>query len=168
MNNLTKFDEFKNKRTGKKLNEGVVKLGNEYIISDIEVPVSLVNAFVKKVKDEANLDLRSSFSDQDIAYRVTKYCIDNFLQIDNLPVSIITGESDDAAQAQPQSQTQPQTQTQTDTQSQTQTQTQPTDTQTDTQTQTQTQTQPVQGTPTQPAQPNVQKTASEISPEENK
>ena len=92
MENLTKFEQFKNKKNGTKLNEGVVKIGNSYVVSDIEVPASLVNSYIKKVKDETGKNLREMFSDQDVVFRIIKYCVDNYLQIDNLPASIVTGE----------------------------------------------------------------------------
>lgn len=112
MENLTKFEEFKNKKHGSKLNEGVIKIGNDYVVSDIEVPASLVNSYIKKVKDETSKNLREMWSDQDIVHRLVKYCIENHLQIDNLPSSIVLGgeasEEIEVQETQPEAPIQPQ------------------------------------------------------------
>lgn len=118
MENLTGFNNFKDKKHGSKLNEGVIKIGNAYVLSDIEVPVSLVNAYIKKVKDETQRNLREMMSDSDVAYRLLKYCVENNMIIDNLPSSIVLGEEagnvevtdDMGGQIQASGQTQPQTQ----------------------------------------------------------
>jgi hypothetical protein len=132
MENLTGFNSFKDKKHGSKLNEGVVKIGNAYVVSDVEIPVSLVNAFIKKVKDESGRNLREIFSDNDVAYRLLKYCVENNMIIDNLPSSIVLGDGtgnvevtdDMGGQVQQSGQT-PQTQAQAQAQPQTQTQAQP-------------------------------------------
>ena len=145
MENLTKFDDFKNKKHGSKLNEGVIKIGNEYVLSDVQIPVSLVNSYIKKIKDESGKNLREMMSDQDVAYRLVKYVIENYLQIDNLPSNVVLGDdasanievNDTESQVPPQGVQGQETQTQTQIQD-TQTQTQDTQTQTqDTQTQSQ-------------------------------
>lgn len=120
MENLTQFKDFKNKKQGAKLNntinEGVIKIGNEFILSDIALPVSLVNSYIKKVKDSTGKNVREMLSDQDVAARVLKYVVENFAQIDNLPESIILGEPENAEEVQvQQTQGQP-AQTQTPTQ----------------------------------------------------
>jgi hypothetical protein len=129
MENLTGFNNFRDKKHGSKLNEGVIKIGNAYVLSDIEVPVSLVNAYIKKVKDETQRNLREMMSDSDVAYRLLKYCVENNMLIDNLPSSIVLGEeagnvevtdnmggqiqaSGQTPQTQPAAQTQPVAQTQ--------------------------------------------------------
>jgi len=129
MENLTKFDDFKNKKHGSRLNEGVIKIGNEYVVSDIQVPVSLVNSYIKKIKDETGKNVRDFMSDYDVAFRLVNYSIENHLQIDNLPASVVMGDAapesievtDTPAQqnAQPQAQAQdvqaqPKEETQTD------------------------------------------------------
>lgn len=125
MNNLTEFNKFRNKKDGSKLNEGVIKIGNDYIISDIELPASLVNSYIKKVKDERGKDLREMMADQDVAMRLVKYAMENFMQIDNMPTSIVLGEEEEDIDVQDtQAQTQPQTQTQGQPQGQPQPQTQ--------------------------------------------
>lgn len=67
--------------------------------SRVEVPVTLINNFVKKVQAETGEDLRKKWSEQELAEEITKYVITSFMNIENLPVSLITGE-----QAQPQAQ----------------------------------------------------------------
>lgn len=136
MENLTNFDDFKNKKHGSKLNEGVIKIGNEYVLSDVQIPVSLVNSYIKKIKDESGKNLREMMSDQDVAYRLVKYVIENYLQIDNLPSNVVLGDdasasievNDTESQIPPQGVQGQETQTQTQIQD-TQTQTQDTQTQ---------------------------------------
>ena len=67
--------------------------------SRVEVPVTLINNFVKKVQSETGEDLRKKWSEQELAEEITKYVITSFMNIENLPTSLITGE-----QAQPQAQ----------------------------------------------------------------
>lgn len=147
MENLTNFDSFKNKKHGSKVNEGVIKIGNDYIVSDIQIPVSLVNSYIKKIKDETGKNLREMLSDSDVAHRLVAYCIGNYLQIDNLPANIIIGDESSAAVEVQETPAETQTQTQTQPQSQAPAETQP---------QSQSPA-PAQGEATQ-----VQKTAQEI------
>ena len=149
MENLTKFDDFKNKKQGNKLNEGVIKIGGDYILSDIAVPVSLVNSYVKKIKDETGKNVREMMSDLDVAYRLGKYCMENYMEIENLPASILLGESDtngglEVQETQPAQETPAQESPAQETPAQ--------------------ETQPVQETPAQqtPAQPNAEQAAQNI------
>jgi hypothetical protein len=130
--NLTNFNDFQNKRKGineskiveeTKVNEGFLKDDVMVVMMKIDIPVSLLKAFATKVKSETGQDIHSQWSDSLLSDEIAKYVFSNFMNIENLPVSIITGEKTGAqaqgvgqaqAQIQPQAQIQaPQGQSQT-------------------------------------------------------
>lgn len=110
---LKEFEKF---RTNKDLNESaIMKIDDVYKVKAvIDVPQSLINALIRKVKDESEKNAREFWSDIDIANEVVKYISTNFMNIENLPASILMGETDLAAQpaatAQPVAQAQPEAQ----------------------------------------------------------
>jgi len=107
MDFIKDFDKFK---TSKNLNESVMKIDDVYKVKAvIDVPQSLINAIVRKVKDESEKNAREFWSDIDIAQEIVKYLTTNFMNIENLPASILMGETEVSAQpvAQPQAQAQP-------------------------------------------------------------
>lgn len=100
----------------------------------IEVPVSLINAFVSKAKKEFNVNVRENYSDVDIVDMVINYVINTFVNIESLPVNTILGldqkenteltttvQDDVQTQVQPDSQTELTTTVQDDVQTQVQT-----------------------------------------------
>lgn len=113
---LKEFEKF---RTNKDLNESaIMKIDDVYKVKAvIDVPQSLINALIRKVKDESEKNAREFWSDIDIANEVVKYISTNFMNIENLPASILMGETDLAAQpaataqpTQPVAQAQPEAQ----------------------------------------------------------
>lgn len=130
--NITPFGKFKNIKTGEKpVKEMVEPINDMYRVSlDVDVPKSLINAYIKKVKDETNKDLRQSKSEMQLAERIVQYVNENFVVIENLPVEMVASVDQKAVQSQVQPQTQiqeepqvqPQTQTQEEPQVQPQTQ----------------------------------------------
>jgi len=107
--NLTNFNEFQNKR--KSINEQKVNEG--FLVDDVmrvpmmvDVPVSLLKAFATKVKNETTQDIHNQWSDSLLSDEIAKYVIANFMNIENLPVSIITGEKAQGKKGQGQSQAQ--------------------------------------------------------------
>ena len=119
MENVYNLRDFRNKKDGKPITESVViKMDNTYLVKT-EVPIdqSLVNAFAKKCKDENSSNVKERWSDEEIADKIANYVINSFVNIENLPSDILTGN---AGKAPVQTQAQPlQTQVQS-------TQTQPT------------------------------------------
>ena len=98
----------------------------------VDIPQSLINSYVKKVKELNGSNLRSFYSDQDLAEEIVKYVTLNGLEIDKIPVNALVGGQAQAqvsvdGQAQPQAQTeaQPQAQPQTQTEAQPKAQAQP-------------------------------------------
>lgn len=97
--NLTNFSDFQNKR--KVVNEN--KLNEGFLVDDVmrvpmmvDVPVSLLKAFSTKVKNETGTDIHNQWSDSLLSDEIAKYIFSNFLNIENLPVSIITGTKSQA------------------------------------------------------------------------
>ena len=80
----------------------------------VDVPVSLLKAFATKVKNETTQDIHNQWSDSLLSDEIAKYVIANFMNIENLPVSIITGSKAQGKKGQGQIQGQPQIQPQPD------------------------------------------------------
>lgn len=112
--NITPFQKFKDiKKSPHKVQEMVEPINDMYRVSlDVDVPKSLINAYIKKVKDETNKDLRQSKSEMQLAEKLVQYVNENFLVIENLPVQMVTNVDQKAVQSQAQLQVQPQSQPQ--------------------------------------------------------
>jgi len=115
--NLTNFNEFQNKRKGINESKNGEKI-NEMFVGDVmrqnpivDVPVSLIKAFITKVKSETGQDVNMTWSNETVANEIIKYVFSNFMNIENLPVSILVGDKSQGpvqTQGQPvQSQGQP-------------------------------------------------------------
>lgn len=75
------------------VHESVFKQGDVYKVrTTIDVPKSLINAFVSKAKKEHNIDARENWSDMELAEMFISYITANFVNIDTLPVTQIIGE----------------------------------------------------------------------------
>lgn len=155
MNNITDFNDFKNRRpqTTERVSESAQLYDNENVWkvrTRVELPTSLINAYVKKVQSETGEDPRKKWSEQEIAEELTKYVTSAFLTVENLPSSIVS-----SVQKQPTVQTQEEMPTETQVQGQAQIQTQVQETPVQA---------PVQGQPTQsqPTQGQAQTIATEI------
>ena len=167
MNNISKWDDFKNKKNSKPTNESAQIIDDVWKVrTRFEIPVSLVNAFIKKVKDETSKNIRETYSDQEIAEEIANYVKSAYLNIANLPSKIIVGEKggENAQTAAPVQNGQVQSQ-----EGQSQDETQPPAQEGQAQGQT-AQTQPAQGQgqaqkPAQ-GQGQAQKTASEVPAQE--
>jgi len=75
--------------------ETVKQVDDVYKVGSINIPQSLINSYVKKVKDETNKNLRNSYSDMEIAEELVKYAVDTHLNSDDLPVSALLGGEND-------------------------------------------------------------------------
>jgi hypothetical protein len=75
------------------VHESVTKMGDVWQVKAlIDIPKSLINAFVSKAKKDHNVDPRENWSDTDLAELFVKYISANFVNIDSLPVTAILGE----------------------------------------------------------------------------
>ena len=107
------------------IKEAVLQVDDIYKVkSTIDIPQSLINAYVKKVKDNTGKNLRQFFGDMDIAEEIVKYLAQTGLDADKLSPTALVGGSQQQSQAQPQAQTQVEGQAQTQSQGQVQVQTQ--------------------------------------------
>ena len=99
-NNLFEFREFQKKnRTKTRLNENVQAVDDIYRVRKrIDVPMSLVNAFKKKVKDESGKNIGQFYSDVELAEEIADYIISSYVSIENLPVNLILGDQYSKAQ----------------------------------------------------------------------
>ena len=130
MNHIRKFQSFrKGKKREEIIKEAVFQVNDIYKVkTTIDIPQSLINAYVKKVKDNTGKNLRQFFGDMDIAEEIVKFVAQSGLDADTLSATALVGGAQGQAQgqgqSQPQAQTQPQAQAQPQAQGQVQVQTQ--------------------------------------------
>jgi len=98
--NLYEFGEFRSRKTDSVyLNENVQAVDDLYRVRKrIDVPMSLVNAFKKKVKDESGKNISQFYSDVELAEEIAEYIIKSYISIENLPVNLILGDQYSKAQ----------------------------------------------------------------------
>ena len=120
MNHIRKFQSFrKGKKREEIIKEAVFQVNDIYKVkTTIDIPQSLINAYVKKVKDNTGKNLRQFFGDMDIAEEIVKFVAQSGLDADTLSATALVGGAQ--GQAQGQGQAQPQAQTQMEAQPQTQ------------------------------------------------
>ena len=135
MKNLTGYGDFKSKKQviveavepiveidevneteqvvdAEEINEGAQLFDSTWKVrTRVEIPTSLINAYVKKVQQDTGEDPRKKWSEQELAEELTKYVTTSFLTIENLPVSIVSNAS-----AEPTTQTQEEMPVQTEVQ----------------------------------------------------
>lgn len=123
MKHLKKFEKYRIVKNREDIiKESVLQVNDIYKVRTmIDLPQSLLNSYVKKVKDTTGKNLRQFFGDVDIAEEIVKYINTNFLNVDQIPAGALMGD----AQAQPETQGQAQPQAQTQVAPQVQPQAQP-------------------------------------------
>jgi hypothetical protein len=159
MKHLRKFEKYTNLRKKDQIiKESVLQVNDIYKVRTfIDIPQSLINAYVKKVKDTTGKNLRQFFGDVDIAEEVVKYINTNFLNVDQIPAGALMGDAQSQGETQTDSQPQAQAQPAQAQAQPAQAQAQPAQAQpVQAQTQDQAQAQPVQAQPQAEAQPQVQ------------
>ena len=123
MNHIRKFDNYRIKRNREEIiKESVLQVNDIYKVRTmVDIPQSLINAYVKKVKDNSGKNLRQFFGDVDIAEEIVKFVNLANLDVDKLPSNALMGGpqgqaqgqgqvqvgDEGPAQAQPQAQAQP-------------------------------------------------------------
>lgn len=110
--NILSLNDFKGmKSTEPVVNEMVDAIDDFYRVSvDVDLPKSLISSFIKKVKESTGKDLRAEMGEKRLAERLVQWTNENYLNIENLPVEIVTGSDKSPVQAQGQAQVQTQTQ----------------------------------------------------------
>jgi hypothetical protein len=133
MKHIRTFENYRIKKNREEIiKEAVLQVNDIYKVKTmIDIPQSLINSYVKKVKDTTGKNLRQFFGDVDIAEEIVKYINLNNLDIEKLPGNALMGGAQGQGQGQIQVQTEPQAQMQAQPegqvqmQAQTQDQTQP-------------------------------------------
>jgi len=107
------------------IKESVLQIGDVYKVrSMIDIPQSLINAYVKKVKDTTGKNLRQFFGDVEVAEELVKHITTSGLDIDKIPGNALMGGAQGQGQGQVQGQVQGQDGVQVDTQIEAQPETQ--------------------------------------------
>ena len=126
MKDVRAFEKFRiHKNREEIIRESVLQVNDIYTVKTmIDIPQSLINAYVKKVKDSTGKNLRTFFGDVDIAEEIIKYVTLNFVNIDQIPGEALMGGAQGQAQdTQGQAQVQQPAQAQLEPQAQVQVQT---------------------------------------------
>lgn len=127
MKHIRTFENYRVKKNRQEIiKEAVLQVNDIYKVKTmIDIPQSLINAYVKKVKDTTGKNLRQFFGDVDIAEEIVKYINTNNLNVDNIPGgALMGGQVQSQSQVQMSDETQAQVQQDFEMQSQTQAQSQ--------------------------------------------
>lgn len=120
MKHIRTFEGHRNKASRTKLiKEAVLQVNDIFKVKTmVDIPQSLINAYVKKVKEFTQNDPKTFFGDVDIAEEIVKYVLMTGVNIDNLPANVLMGGQEEAedTQLQGQAQLQDETQLQTEVQ----------------------------------------------------
>jgi hypothetical protein len=127
MKHIRQFESFRVQKNRQEIiSEAVLQVNDIYKVKTmIDIPQSLINSYVKKVKDTTGKNLRQFFGDVDIAEEIVKYITLNNTDVEKIPGNALMGGAQGQAQGQSQGQGQVQVQTEGDVQPQAQTQVQP-------------------------------------------
>lgn len=127
MKHIRKFENYQTKkRRDEIIKEAVMTVNDVYKVNTmIDIPQSLINAYVKKVKDQTGKNLKQLFGDVIIAEEIVKFIAQNYLNIDQIPAGALTGDAQIQSQGQGQMQGQAQMQTQPQVQPEAQPESQP-------------------------------------------
>jgi hypothetical protein len=129
MKHIRTFENYRTKSKREEIiKESVFQVNDIYKVKTmIDIPQSLINAYVKKVKDTTGKNLRQFFGDVDIAEEIVKYINMNNLDVEKIPGGALMGGQAQAqsTQVQPEAQTEAQPQAQTEVQPQAQVEAQP-------------------------------------------
>ena len=116
MKHIRTFENYRIRKNREEIiKESVLQVNDIYKVKTmIDIPQSLINAYVKKVKDTTGKNLRQFFGDVDIAEEIVKYINMNFLDVEKIPGGALMGggQTQVQGQNQPQVETEPQAQTQ--------------------------------------------------------
>ena len=130
MKHIRTFENYRTKSKREEIiKESVFQVNDIYKVKTmIDIPQSLINAYVKKVKDTTGKNLRQFFGDVDIAEEIVKYINMNNLDVEKIPGGALMGgqvQPQAQTEVQPEAQTQPQAQVEAQPQTQTETEAQP-------------------------------------------
>ena len=104
MGYIRKYESYKKakkeNRLEKSIKEAVVmKVDNTFKVKPIaDISQSLINSYVKKVKEETGKELKDFFSEMDLAEALVKYVIEKGLDADSIPSNALLGENAESAE----------------------------------------------------------------------
>jgi hypothetical protein len=112
MKHVRTFEKYRIVKNREELiKEAVLQVNDIYKVKTmIDIPQSLLNSYIKKVKDTTGKNLRTFFGDVDLAEEIVKWVTMNFLDVDKIPGNALMGGAQGQVQAQSQIQGQPQVQ----------------------------------------------------------
>jgi hypothetical protein len=124
MKHIRQFESFRIRKNREEIiSEAVLQVNDIYKVKTmIDIPQSLINSYVKKVKDTTGKNLRQFFGDVDIAEEIVKYITLNNTDVEKIPGNALMGGAQGQVQAQPQGQVQVETEGEAETQAQPQAQ----------------------------------------------
>jgi len=124
MKHIRTYENYRIKKNREEIiKESVLQVNDIYKVKTmIDIPQSLINAYVKKVKDTTGKNLRTFFGDVDIAEEIVKFINMDNLDVEKIPGGALMGGGQSQTQTQPQ--TQPQVQVEAQPQAHPQAQTQ--------------------------------------------
>ena len=95
MKHIRKFENHRNRRRRDDIiKESVLQVNDIYKVRTmVDIPQSLINSYVKKVKDNTGKNIRQFFGDVDIAEEIVKWVNLNFLNVDQVPAGALTGDA---------------------------------------------------------------------------
>jgi hypothetical protein len=127
MKHIRQFESFRVQKNRQEIiSEAVLQVNDIYKVKTmIDIPQSLINSYVKKVKDTTGKNLRQFFGDVDIAEEIVKYITLNNTDVEKIPGNALMGGAQGQVQGQGQGQVQVQTEGEAQTQEQAQPQAQP-------------------------------------------
>ena len=120
MKHIRQFESFRVQKNREEIiRESVLQVNDIYKVKTmIDIPQSLINSYVKKVKDTTGKNLRQFFGDVDIAEEIVKYITLNNTDVEKIPGNALMGgpqgqgqvqvQTEGETQAQPQAQPQAQ------------------------------------------------------------
>ena len=117
MKHIRQFESFRVQKNREEIiRESVLQVNDIYKVKTmVDIPQSLINSYVKKVKDSTGKNLRQFFGDVEIAEELLKYITLNGLDLEKIPGNALMGGAQGQGQGQGQAQG---GQVQVDTQSQ--------------------------------------------------
>jgi hypothetical protein len=124
MKHIRQFESFRVQKNRQEIiSEAVLQVNDIYKVKTmIDIPQSLINSYVKKVKDTTGKNLRQFFGDVDIAEEIVKYITLNNTDVEKIPGNALMGGAQGQVQGQGQGQVQVQTEGDAQTQGQEQAQ----------------------------------------------
>lgn len=102
MKHIRTFENYRLKKNRDEIiKEAVLQVNDIYKVNTmIDIPQSLINAYVKKVKETTGKNLRQFFGDVNIAEEIVKHVTQEYLNVDNIHAGALMGGGQTQAQGQ--------------------------------------------------------------------